>query len=85
MARPGKNDCHQMPLLIRFAPADRSRPQSGTSPSSPRPKNERPAAVRIASAALREKITGMAMITFAAMYRKMIRRGFAPIARAAST
>src|SRR5688572_19991294 len=63
IARPGKNEDHHMPLSIRSAPADRSRPQSGMSPSSPNPRKDNPAAVRIASAALSEKITGTAMIT----------------------
>ena len=78
MTNPGKKDDHQMPLSIPEAAAERSRPQSGVGASTPRPRYDRPAAVRIASAALIEKMTGIAPITLIAMYLKMIRDGFAP-------
>src|SRR3989442_9496451 len=81
MTNPGKKDDHQMPLSIPEAAAERSRPQSGVGASTPRPRYDRPAAVRIASAALIEKMTGMAPITLIAMYLKRIRDGFAPAAR----
>ena len=82
---PGKNEVHHMSFGSHCWAVARSAPQSGMGGSIPRPIKLRPAAVRMASAALMEKMTGMDEMTLNVMYRAMTLVGFAPSARAAST
>src|SRR5690606_35828781 len=83
-ARPGNVTSHHE-VWMATCPRARSMPQSGMCGGRPRPRNERPAPVRMASATLTEKMIATDGITLGKMYFQRISQDRAPIERAAST
>ncbi|GMA93583.1 hypothetical protein GCM10025881_04070 [Pseudolysinimonas kribbensis] len=86
IARPGKIEVHQMPLVTSEIDLFRSNPHSAAAVGSmPNPRKPRPARVRIASELLSVRMSGSVRVELRSTCRNMTRPVLAPMTRAAST
>src|SRR5207247_6985662 len=84
-AASGKNAIHHSPDTMKAAPSATMMPHSGTGGRTPRPMNDRPAALRMAQPMLSESCTIIGGRQFGKMWNASTRAGPLPARRAAST
>ena len=70
--------------MISSIAANIMLPQLAMGGWTPRPRNERPASIRMAVATMNVALTTNGPMTPGRIWRKMVRRAFTPTARAAS-
>src|SRR6185312_9516658 len=86
IASPGKIEVHQIPAVTSEIDLLRSKPHSAAEVGSiPKPRNPRPARVRIASDALSVKISGSVLVELRSTCRNMMRAELDPMTFADST